>query len=78
MEILEDNNKSLILIKNPESQNCIKYINVIHYHICKLIDIGELEIKRIPSLSMLTNELTKTLHFKGIEKNGISFKRKKA
>lgn len=28
MEILNDNKTNLILIRNSESQNCIKYINV--------------------------------------------------
>lgn len=36
---------SFILIKNVESWNCIKYINIIHYYIQGLIEEKELEIE---------------------------------
>ena len=45
--MLEDNKISLILIKDPENQNHTKYIYVMHHHIGKLVDDGELEIEWI-------------------------------
>lgn len=45
MKMLVVNEMSLILIKDPESQNCIKHIDVIHHHILELMDDGELRIK---------------------------------
>lgn len=37
IEILGDNKTSLILIKNLENQNCTKYIDIIYYHIQRLV-----------------------------------------
>lgn len=45
IEMLRDNKTSFILIKNPESQNCTKHINVIYYYIQKLVDDRELGMK---------------------------------
>ena len=60
MKMLGDNETSFTLAKNPESQNCTKYINVMHYHICRLVEDGEILIKWISSTDMLANGLTKT------------------
>lgn len=43
--MLKNNKINFILTKNLKSQNCRNYINVMYYHIGKLIDNGELEIK---------------------------------
>lgn len=45
--MLRDIEISFTLIKDPESQNCTKYIDVIYYHIWKLVDDGKLKIKWI-------------------------------
>lgn len=37
IKIFSNNKINLILIKDLEIQNYIKYIDVIYYHICKLI-----------------------------------------
>lgn len=42
--MLGDNKISFILIKNLESQNRTKYINVIHYHIQKLVEDEKLKL----------------------------------
>lgn len=59
--MLGNNGKSLILTRDPESQNCIKHIDIIHHHIQRLVEDGELEIKWISSSWMLTDSLTKAL-----------------
>lgn len=41
MAILGDNKISFVLTKNLESQNCIKHIDIIHYHIWGLVDDGK-------------------------------------
>ena len=38
MKIFSDNKTSHTLTKNPESQNCIKHINVMHYYMQGLIE----------------------------------------
>lgn len=43
--MLSDNKTSFTLTKNPKSQNCIKHINVMHYHIQELVENGELAIE---------------------------------
>ena len=59
--MLGDNETSLILIKDPESQNRTKHIDVMHYHMKGLMEEGVLEIKLIFSSLILTNSLTKAL-----------------
>lgn len=49
IEMLGNNGKSLILTRDPESQNCTKHIDIIHHHIQRLVEDGELEIKWISS-----------------------------
>lgn len=61
IEMLRNNKTSLTLTKNPKSRNCIKHIDMIYYHIQKLVDDGELEIKWIQFLSILANKLIKAL-----------------
>lgn len=41
MKKLDDNEISLFLIRDLVSQNGIKYINVMYYHICRLIKNGK-------------------------------------
>ena len=45
MKMLGDNKTSLILTRDPESQNYTKNIDVIHYHVKELLENGELAIK---------------------------------
>lgn len=45
MKMLKGNEMSLTLTKNPESQNCIKYIDVIHYSVQGLVEDRELWIE---------------------------------
>ena len=59
--MLGDNEMRLTLTKNPESQNHTKHINVIHHHVRRLVEDGELEIKWIPSSLMLVDDLIKAL-----------------
>lgn len=47
MEMLGDNETSLTLMKDPESQNRTKHINVMHQHIRRLVENGELGIEWI-------------------------------
>lgn len=61
MEILSDNKMSFILTKDSKSQNCIKYIDIIYYHIQELITNGKLGIEWIFSSLILANGLTKAL-----------------
>lgn len=57
--MLGDNKISFTLTRDPESQNCTKYIDVIHYHVRKLIKDGELVIKCISSSDILADSLIK-------------------
>lgn len=59
--MLCDNKKRLILIKNLENQNQTKYIDVMHNHICRLVEDGKLVIDWIKISSMLAKRLTKAL-----------------
>lgn len=45
IDMLRDNEMNFTLIKDFESQNRIKYIDIIYYHIQGLIENGELGIK---------------------------------
>lgn len=56
-----DNEMSIALNKNAESQHCTKYINVQHYYIRELISEGELTVKWIPGSEMLADRMTKRL-----------------
>lgn len=61
MNILGDNQTSLTMIKNPESQNCITHINILNYYIQRLVEDRKLRIEWIVSSLTLANSLTKTL-----------------
>ena len=54
MKILGDNETSLNLTRDLESQNCTKYIDEIHHHIRKLVENGE-----ISSTDILADGFTK-------------------
>ena len=43
--MLDNNETSFTLTKNPKSQNRTKHINVIYHHIQRLVKDGELGIK---------------------------------
>lgn len=59
VEILGDNKMSFILIKDLESYNYTKHINVIYDQVRIFVKDRELGIEWIPSSSMLTDGLTK-------------------
>ena len=61
IKMLGDNETSLMLTKDPESQNCIKHIDVIHHHVRELVENGKLAIKGISSSNILVDGLTKGL-----------------
>ena len=61
IEMLGDNETSLTLTKDPESQNRTKHIDVMHHHVRELVENGELGIEWVPSSSMLADGLTKSL-----------------
>lgn len=61
MEMLGDNEMSLMLTRNLASQNCTKHIDVMHHHLQGLVEDGELGIEWISSLLMLADSLTKAL-----------------
>ena len=54
-----DNEMSIALTKNAESQHRTKHINVQHHYIRELINEGELTIKWIPGSEMLADGMTK-------------------
>lgn len=56
-----NNEMSIALTKNAESQHQTKHIDVQHHYIRELVNEGELTIKWIPGLDMLANGMTKTL-----------------
>ena len=59
--MLRDNETSLTLINDPESQNRTKYIVVMHHHIRELVENRELGIEWVPSSSILADSLIKSL-----------------
>lgn len=56
-----DNETSITLTKNAESQNRTKHIDVQHLYIRELVEEGGLEVKWICSASMLADGFTKAL-----------------
>ena len=60
IKMLGNNETSLTLTRNPKSQNQIKHIDVMHYHVKRLVEDEELTIDQIESFKMLTDGLTKT------------------
>ena len=61
MMILGDNETSLLLTRDPESQNRTKHIDVMHHHVHGLVEDGEISIEWISSTDILADGLTKTL-----------------
>lgn len=56
-----DNEASLNLTKNPESQHRTKHIDVQHHYVRELVNNKELDVEWIPSAMMLADEMTKAL-----------------
>ena len=56
-----DNEMSIALTKNVESQHCTKHINVQYHYIRELVNEGELTVKWIPGSEMLADGMTKAL-----------------
>lgn len=61
IKMLSDNETSVILTKDPKSQNQTKHIDMIHHHVRGLVEDGELAIDSIENSAMLADGLTKTL-----------------
>ena len=67
MEMLGDNETSLTLTRDPESQNRTKQIDVIYHHVRESVENRDLAIEWISNSNMLASGLTKALptgHFK--------------
>ena len=56
-----DNEMSIALTKNIESQHRTKHINVQYHYIRELVNEGELTVKWIPGSEMLADGMTKAL-----------------
>lgn len=56
-----DNEASLNLTKNPESQHRTKHIDVQHHYVRELVNDKELKIEWVPSAMMLADGMTKAL-----------------
>ena len=61
MEMLSNNETSLTLTKDLESQNRTNHIDVMYHHMRGFVEDGELGIEWIPSSSMLADGLMKAL-----------------
>lgn len=59
--MLGDNETSLTLTKDPESQNRTKHIDALHHHGQGLVEERELAIEEIPVSAMLADGITKAL-----------------
>lgn len=57
--MLGNNEMSLILTRDPKSQNRTKHINIMYHHVRGLIEDGELSIDWIESFAILADGLTK-------------------
>lgn len=68
--ILHGNNEmSIALTKNMESQHYIKHIDVQHHYIRELISEGEFIVKWILGLEVLADKITKGLFTKIFKKH---------
>ena len=56
-----DNEMSINLTKNAESQHRMKHIDVQHHYVRELVNEGELTVKWIPSSEMLADGMTNAL-----------------
>ena len=69
IKILDDNKTSLTLIRDLESQNYTKYINVIHQHVRELIKNRKLVIEWISNSNMLADGLIKAFFVRPFKKH---------
>ena len=61
VEIREDNQRALALIKNPHLHKHSKHINVAHHHICDLQEKNHIHTDYIPTDEIVADGLTKPL-----------------
>ena len=61
LTLFGDNEMSIALTKNAESQHRTKHINVQHHYIRELVNEGELTVEWIPGSKMLADGMTKAL-----------------
>lgn len=57
--MLDNNEISFILTKNLQSQNQTEHIDIIHYHIYRLVKEKKLAINSIESIIMLADSFIK-------------------
>lgn len=69
IKILGNNEKSLILTKNPKSQNQTKHIDIMYCYICKLIENSKLAIDWIEKSTMLSDSLIKAFFIALLKKH---------
>ena len=61
LTLFGDNEMSITLTKNIESQHQTKYINIQYHYIRELVNKGELAVKWIPGLKILADGMIKAL-----------------
>jgi len=61
IQLREDNQAVLILIKNTYVHEQLKYINVFYYNICNLYKHNQIQINFVLSQEMIVNKLIKSL-----------------
>lgn len=59
--LLGDNESSIPLTMNIESQNRTKHIDVIHHFVREVVEDGELEVNWVPGPALLADAMTKNL-----------------
>lgn len=64
-----DNEMSINLTKNAESQHRTKHIDVQHHYVRELVNKGEFTVKWIPSSEMLADGMTKALPIETFRKH---------
>lgn len=67
--LLGDNESSIPLTRNAESQNRTKHIDVIHHFVRGVVEDGELEVNWVPGPAMLADAMTKSLPVQQFRRN---------
>ena len=66
-----DNEMSIVLTKNTESQHRTKHIDVQHHYIRELVNEREFTIEWIPGSKMLADEMIKALPTETFRKHQV-------
>lgn len=59
--LLDNNELSILLTINAESQNYTKHIDIIYHFVMEVIEDRKLEVNWVSRLVILTNAMTKSL-----------------